>query len=154
MYLLVYAFMSLGAFGVVVAMRRRDLIGDEIDDMAGLMYKSPVAAVLMMIFLLSLAGIPPTAGFLGKYFIFLSLIETEHYALAVVAVLYVAVALYYYFRIVAVMFTREPIDRELPTLAPGVRLALGVTLAMTLFIGLYPEPFVQIVGNSVTSLMP
>src|ERR1017187_8204244 len=75
-YLLVYAFMNLGVFTVVVAMRRRDLIGDEIDDMAGLIYKSPGAAILMMIFLLSLAGIPPTAGFLGKYFIFLSLIET------------------------------------------------------------------------------
>src|SRR3990170_8098795 len=97
-YLLVYAFMNLGAFTVIVAMRRRDLIGDEIEDMAGLMYKSPVAAVLMMIFLLSLAGIPPTAGFLGKYFIFLSLIESQHFTLAVMAVLYVAVALYYYFR--------------------------------------------------------
>ena len=148
-YLLVYAFMNMGAFAVVVAMRRRDLIGDEIDDMAGLMYKSPTAAVLMMIFLLSLAGIPPTAGFLGKYFIFLSLIESQHFTLAVIAVLYVAVALYYYFRIVAVMFMREPVDRDLPTLAPGIRIALGVTAAMTLIIGLYPEPFIQIVARTV-----
>ena len=148
-YLLVYAFMNMGAFAVVVAMRRRDLIGDEIDDMAGLMYKSPTAAVLMMIFLLSLAGIPPTAGFLGKYFIFLSLIESQHFTLAVIAVLYVAVALYYYFRIVAVMFMREPVDWELPTLAPGIRIALGVTAAMTLIIGLYPEPFIQIVSRTV-----
>ncbi|MBI3896429.1 MAG: NADH-quinone oxidoreductase subunit N, partial [Acidobacteria bacterium] len=153
-YLLVYAFMNMGAFAVVVAMRRRDLIGDEIDDMAGLMYKSPTAAVLMMIFLLSLAGIPPTAGFLGKYFIFLSLIETGHNTLAVVAVLYVAVALYYYFRIVAVMFMREPVDQELPSISPGIRLALGVTAAMTLFIGLYPEPFIQFAGTTVLSMMP
>ena len=152
-YLLVYAFMNMGAFAVVVAMRRRDLIGDEIDDMAGLMYKSPTAAVLMLIFLLSLAGIPPTAGFLGKYFIFLSLIETKHYVLAVVAVLYVAVALYYYFRIVAVMFMREPVDRELPSLSPGIRIALGVTAAMTLFVGLYPEPFIQIAGRTVLTMM-
>jgi NADH-quinone oxidoreductase subunit N len=152
-YLLVYVFMNMGAFAVVVAMRRRDLIGDEIDDMAGLMYKSPTAAVLMMIFLLSLAGIPPTAGFLGKYFIFLALIETGHFTLAVVAVLYVAVALYYYFRIVAVMFMREPVDRELPTLAPGIRIALGVTAVMTLFIGLYPEPFIQIAGQTVLSIL-
>ena len=152
-YLLVYAFMNMGAFAVVVAMRRRDLIGDEIDDRAGLMYKSPAAAVLMMIFLLSLAGIPPTAGFLGKYFIFLSLIETGHYTLAVVAVLYVAVALYYYFRIVSVMFMREPVDMELPSLAPGIRIALGVTAAMTLFIGLYPDPFIQIAGRTVLSMI-
>ncbi|MGH9784415.1 MAG: NADH-quinone oxidoreductase subunit N, partial [Terriglobia bacterium] len=152
-YLLVYVFMNMGAFAVVVAMRRRDLIGDEIDDMAGLMYKSPAAAVLMMIFLLSLAGIPPTAGFLGKYFIFLALIETGHFTLAVVAVLYVAVALYYYFRIVAVMFMREPTDQELPSLAPGIRIALGVTAAMTLVIGLYPEPFIQIAGQTVLSIL-
>ena len=152
-YLLVYAFMNMGAFAVVIAMRRRDLIGDEIDDMAGLMYKSPTAAVLMVIFLLSLAGIPPTAGFLGKYFIFLSLIETGHFTLAVIAVLYVAVALYYYFRIVAVMFMREPVDQELPSISPGIRVTLGVTAAMTLLIGLYPEPFIRFAGSTVLSML-
>jgi len=152
-YLLVYVFMNMGAFAVVVAMRRRDLIGDEIDDMAGLAYKSPAAAALMVIFLLSLAGIPPTAGFLGKYFIFLSLIETGYFTLAVVAVLYVAVALYYYFRIVAVMFMREPIDRELPSLSPGVQVALIVTAVMTMFIGLYPDPFIEIAGQTVLSML-
>ena len=152
-YLLVYVFMNMGAFAVVIAMRRSNIIGDEIDDMSGLIYKSPTAAVLMLIFLLSLAGIPPTAGFLGKYFIFLSLIETGHFTLAVVAVLYVAVALYYYFRIVSVMFMSDPIDRELPSLSPGIRIALGVTAAMTLFIGLYPDPFIQIAGQSVLSML-
>ena len=145
--------MNLGVFTVVVAMRRRDLIGDEIDDMAGLMYKSPGAAILMLIFLLSLAGIPPTAGFLGKYFIFLSLLETGHNVLAVVAVLYVAVALYYYFRIVSVMFMREPIDRELPTISPGIRLALGVTGAMTLIIGIYPNPFIEFSNRTVLAVL-
>jgi len=152
-YLLVYAFMNLGAFSLIVAMRRRDLIGDEIDDMAGLIYKSPGAAVLMMIFLLSLAGIPPTAGFLGKYFIFLSLIETGHNVLATVAVLYVAVALYYYFRVVSVMFMRDPIDQELPVISPGVRIALGVTGAMTLIIGIYPNPFIEIANRTVLAMM-
>jgi NADH-quinone oxidoreductase subunit N len=121
--------------------------------MSGLIYKSPTEAVLMLIFLLSLAGIPPTAGFLGKYFIFLSLIETGHFLLAVVAVLYVAVSLYYYFRIVSLMFMADPIDRELPSLSPGIRIALGVTAVMTLFIGLYPEPFIQIAGQSVLSML-
>ena len=152
-YLLVYVFMNLGAFAVIVAMRRKDLIGDELEDLSGLIYKSPVAACLMLIFLLSLAGIPPTAGFLGKYFIFYSLIETGHYTLAVIAVLYVAVALYYYFRIVEVMFTREPQDRELPELAFGVRLTLGLTATLTLLIGLYPEPIIQAAGRTALSLM-
>ena len=69
-YLIVYAFMNLGAFAVIIMMRRKDIIGDEIDDLSGLMSRAPALAVLMLIFLLSLAGIPPTAGFIGKYFIF------------------------------------------------------------------------------------
>src|SRR5208282_1980910 len=77
-YLIVYAFMNLGAFAVIIVMRRRDIIGDEIDNLSGLMSRAPALALLMLIFLLSLAGIPPTAGFIGKYFIFLSLIETGH----------------------------------------------------------------------------
>jgi len=110
-YILVYTFMTLGAFLVVVGLRRMDVIGDEVDDLAGLMYKSPGYAVLMLIFMLSLAGIPPTAGFIGKYFIFLSLIQTGHYVLAVIATLYVAVAIYYYFRIVRSMFIADLVDK-------------------------------------------
>jgi hypothetical protein len=81
-YLLVYTFMNLGAFAVITSLRQRNVIGDEIDDMAGLYQRAPVEAMLMLLFLLSLAGIPPAAGFLGKYYIFLSLIESGHYGLA------------------------------------------------------------------------
>ena len=81
-YLLVYTFMNLGAFAVITSLRQRNVIGDEIDDMAGLYQRAPVEATLMLLFLLSLAGIPPAAGFLGKYYIFLSLIESGHYWLA------------------------------------------------------------------------
>src|SRR5689334_18610795 len=88
LYLLVYTFMNLGAFAVVTSLRHRNVIGDEIDDIAGLYSRAPVAAVMMLIFLLSLAGIPPLAGFYGKYFIFLSLIESHHYVLAALGVAY------------------------------------------------------------------
>ncbi|HYX68446.1 MAG TPA: NADH-quinone oxidoreductase subunit N, partial [Terriglobales bacterium] len=81
-YLMVYTFMNLGAFAVLTSLRRREIIGDEIDDIAGLYFKAPAEALLMLVFLLSLAGIPPLAGFYGKYFIFLSLVETGHYGLA------------------------------------------------------------------------
>ena len=77
-YVMVYTFMNLGAFLVIVALRRQGIIGEDLEDISGLMHKSPGYAVLMLIFLLSLAGIPPTAGFLGKYYIFLSLIQTRH----------------------------------------------------------------------------
>jgi NADH-quinone oxidoreductase subunit N len=148
-YLIVYAFMNLGAFAVIIVMRRREIIGDEIDDLSGLMSRAPVLALLMLIFLLSLAGIPPTAGFIGKYFIFLSLIETGHYYLAVLGVAYSVVALYYYFRIVVVMFMKRPLE-EVPLAASfGVRVALGVTLAMTLLIGVFPQPIIVIAREAV-----
>ncbi|MCW5981259.1 MAG: NADH-quinone oxidoreductase subunit N [Bryobacteraceae bacterium] len=149
-YILVYAFMTMGAFIVVVALRRKELIGEDIDDMAGLIHKSPGYAVLMLIFLLSLAGIPPTAGFIGKYYIFLALLETGHYVLAAVAALYVAVAIYYYFRIVRSMFVSEA--AETPPLATtvGVRVALAVTGVLTLVMGVYPEPFLRLAQSSLT----
>ena len=148
-YVMVYTFMNLGAFVVVVAMRRKNIIGEDLDDLAGLAHKSPGYAVLMLIFLLSLAGIPPTAGFLGKYYIFLALIETQHYTLAVIGVLYVAVAIYYYFKIVRSMFIREELDRTPLASSFGLRLALGVSGFLTLAIGLYPEPFLRLAQTSL-----
>jgi NADH-quinone oxidoreductase subunit N len=143
-YILVYTFMNLGAFAVLASLRRKEIAGDDIDDLAGLMRKSPGHALLMLLFLASLAGIPPTAGFLGKYYIFYSLIETGHYVLAVVATLYVAVAIYYYFRIVKAMFVSEPADQEPAASSFGLRLALGATGLATVAIGLYPEPFLRL----------
>jgi NADH-quinone oxidoreductase subunit N len=148
-YVLVYAFMNLGAFLVVIAMRRKGIIGEDLDDMAGLMYKSPGYAVLMLVFLLSLAGIPPTAGFLGKYYIFLSLIETHHYVLAVIGTLYVAVAIYYYFRIVKTMFVGELSEKAPLATSFGLRVALGITGVLTLAIGIYPEPVLRIAQTSI-----
>jgi NADH-quinone oxidoreductase subunit N len=148
-YAMVYTFMNLGAFLTVVALRRLNIIGEDLDDIAGLAHKSPGYAVLMLIFLLSLAGIPPTAGFLGKYYIFLSLIQTKHYALAVVATLYVAVAIYYYFKIVRSMFIREQTEKAPLAMSFGLRFALALSGVMTLAIGLYPEPFLRLAQNSV-----
>jgi NADH-quinone oxidoreductase subunit N len=150
-YVMVYTFMNLGAFLVIVAMRRENIIGEDLDDISGLMYRSPGYAVLMLIFLLSLAGIPPTAGFWGKYYIFRSLVETGHYTLAVIATLYVAVAIYYYFKIVRSMFI-NPETAKAPPMATsmGLRVALGVSGLLTLVIGLYPEPFLRLAQSSLT----
>ena len=143
-YVLVYTFMNLGAFLVLVALRRKGLPGEDIDDFAGLVHKSPGYAFLMLIFLLSLAGIPPTAGFIGKYFIFLSLIQTGHYILAVIATLYVAVAIYYYFRIVRSMFVGLLAEKTPVATSFGLKLALAITGIMTLAIGIYPQPFLSL----------
>ncbi len=133
----------------MVALRRQNLLGEDLEEMSGLMSRSPGHAILMLIFLVSLAGIPPTAGFLGKYYIFLALIETRHYVLAVIGALYAAVAVYYYFRVVRSMFVGEAVDQPPVASSYGLRLALGVAGVLTLVIGLYPEPFLRLAQTSL-----
>ena len=149
LYLMVYTFMNLGAFAVIASLRQRDVIGDEIDDIAGLYSRAPLEAVMMFIFLLSLAGIPPLAGFYGKYFIFLSLIESGHYVLASLAVLYALFGLYYYLKIGNAMFMREPADKSRLKIDPAMWAALGVTSFATVFIGIMPEYFIRAVSWSL-----
>jgi NADH-quinone oxidoreductase subunit N len=148
-YLLVYTFMNLGAFAVITSLRQRNVIGDELDDMAGLYQRAPVEAVLMLVFLLSLAGIPPAAGFLGKYYIFLSLIESQHYALAALGVLYSVFGLYYYLKIANSMLMRAPMETGRLPVSIGMRFAVGIAALATLFIGVYPEPAIRSVNWSL-----
>src|SRR6202167_5721882 len=149
LYLLVYTFMNLGAFAVVTSLRQRNVIGDEIDDIAGLFFRAPTEAVLMLIFLLSLAGIPPLAGFYGKYFIFLSLMESGQYILASLAVLYAVFGLYYYMRIANAMFMSEAMDKTRLPISVAMRVALGVTAFATVVIGIFPERFIRVVTWSM-----
>jgi NADH-quinone oxidoreductase subunit N len=143
-YLLAYIFMTAGAFAVLIVLRQKGLIGEELEDLNGLYQRSPAAAVLLLIFMLSLAGIPPTAGFMGKYFIFLSLIETHHPILAVFAVLYIVPALYYYFRIVVHAWLKAPGEAPRTVMSSAQAVALGVAVFVTLAAGLYPEPFTRL----------
>jgi len=136
-YTAAYVFMTIGAFLVLIAVH-----GDEIDDLNGFARRHPAYAFPMVVFLLSLAGLPPTAGFLGKYYIFLALIESGRYVLASLGAVYVAVSLFYYFRLVRSMFLL-PATLAVPPLASslGLRIALGA--------GIYPEPFLQLAARSL-----
>src|SRR6266480_1022744 len=143
-YLLAYVFMTTGAFAVIIVLRQKGLIGEELEDLNGLYQRSPAAAVLLLIFMLSLAGIPPTAGFMGKYFIFLSLIETHHPVLVLIAALYIVPALYYYFRIIVHAWLKQPGEAPRPVMSSAQAVALGVAVFVTLAAGLYPEPFTRL----------
>jgi len=149
LYLLIYTFTNLGVWAVVVALRRKDVIGEHIDDMAGLFFRHPTGAVLMLIFLLSLAGIPPTAGFIGKYYLFAAAIETGHNVLAVIAVLNAAISIYFYFRIVVSMFMRDATEKTGLTYAPGLTMTLAIATVFTLLIGIYPDPFIAMARHAV-----
>lgn len=149
-YLLVYTFMNIGAFAVITSLRHRNIAGDDLDDLNGLYSRAPVEATLMLVFMLSLAGIPPLAGFWGKYFIFLSLIESQHYVLAALGVLYSVFGLYYYLKIANAMFMRQPEkgEEKLPV-SLAMRVALGITALATIYIGVMPNRFIEMVNWSM-----
>jgi len=148
-YLLVYAFFNTGAFAVVMVLRHKGVIGDDIDDLNGLIERNPGAAILMLIFLLSLAGIPPTAGFVAKLLIFWSLIETGHYILAIVSVAYILPAVYYYFRMVAAMWVRTSTDPVKPIISWAQKFALAAMVIVTLAAGIFPEQFLLFAKYSI-----
>ncbi|HYA94954.1 MAG TPA: NADH-quinone oxidoreductase subunit N, partial [Terriglobales bacterium] len=150
-YLMVYVFMNTGAFAIVILLRREGVIGEDIEDLNGLISRRPAAAILLLIFMLSLAGIPPTAGFIGKYFIFLSLIETGHPILAIFGALYIAPALYYYFRVVVHAWMKEPAGAARPVISPAQGVALAACTLFILVAGLLPERFINFAGSTLQS---
>jgi NADH-quinone oxidoreductase subunit N len=147
-YLLVYLFMTLGAFLILSLLQRQneasDAPAEDIDDFAGLFERHPAHALWMLLFLVSLAGVPPTAGFIGKYAIFAALIESGHYWLAVVGGLYVAVSLYYYFRLVRAMFSGQSLAPAALVSNRAASRALAATIAVTVIGGIFPEPLLQL----------
>jgi NADH-quinone oxidoreductase subunit N len=151
-YVFVYAFMQLGAFAVVVMMRRADQIGDELKDLSGLYFRRPGAALAMLIFMLSLGGIPPTAGFMGKFWLFGAAIEAGYIWLAVIGVVNSAISLYYYVRVVVFMWIKEDAIGSPVTLAPGIAIVLALAVAGTIFFGIYPAPLFTIAEHSAASL--
>jgi NADH-quinone oxidoreductase subunit N len=151
-YLMVYSFMQLGAFAVVVLLRRADVVGDELKDFSGLAFRNPFAAFAMLLFMLSLGGIPPTAGFMGKFWLFSAAIDAQYYWLAVIGVLNSAVSLYYYVRIVVFMYVKKDTIGSQPTTSPALALALGVAVVATLVLGVYPRLLFELADASTRTL--
>ena len=151
-YLLIYAFMQLGAFAVIILLRRKDVVGDELKDFSGLHFRNPFAAFAMLLFMLSLGGIPPTAGFMGKFWLFGAAIDAGAIWLAVIGVLNSAISLYYYVRVVVFMYLKkETIGSEPRTSAP-LAVALGVAVIATLALGIYPRQLFEIAESSARTL--
>jgi NADH-quinone oxidoreductase subunit N len=151
-YLFVYAFMQLGAFTVIVVLHRRDVVGDELKDFSGLSFRNPFAAFAMLLFMLSLGGIPPTAGFMGKFWLFSAAIDARCYWLAVIGVLNSAISLYYYVRIVVFMYLKSETIGSTPTTSPTLAVALGVAVAGTLVFGVYPRLLFELAEMSARTL--
>jgi NADH-quinone oxidoreductase subunit N len=153
-YLLVYTFTTAGAFGVILLLERSGREAVEVGDLAGLATRHPVIALVMTIFLLSLVGIPPTAGFVGKFYLFGAAVRSGYTWLAVIGVLNSAIAAYYYLRIVVVMYMREP-EGAPTTLVPslGGSLALLVALCGVVWLGVMPAPYFDLAQTALAPLL-
>jgi NADH-quinone oxidoreductase subunit N len=161
-YLVVYTFMNVGAFGVIIALRRRGIVGDEVDDLTGLGQKAPGMALMMSIFMLSLGGLPVTGGFIGKWFLFGGVIQRGaaegknwYYWLAGWAALNTVVSFYYYVRFIRAMYIgdREADARPLSLSAP-LRTALVACAVAVILIGVYPQPIIKAAQALVSAIAP
>jgi NADH-quinone oxidoreductase subunit N len=147
-YSVVYVFATLGIWATVLMLEKNDYAGESVDDFEGLHRRAPFWAFAMLVFLLSLGGIPPTSGFIGKYFLFYAAVGAGFGWLAVIAVLMSAVSMFYYVRIVAAMYLRGDGREELVTTTRGLKIVAVVALIVTLFLGLWPAHFIDEAGRS------
>ncbi len=153
-YLLAYAFMNLGAFGVVILYGRKGEENINIGDYSGMASKYPLLAAAMAIFMFSLAGIPPTAGFVGKFYIFSAAVKAGYIGLAIIGVLNSALSVYFYLRVTVMMYMRNP-EKEFARLdlSPAMVIALMIAVLGTLQMGLTPSRYLDLARQSVLALM-
>ncbi len=153
-YLLAYVFMNIGAFTVVILLGKKGEENTQLADYAGVGFKHPLLAASMSIFMLSLAGVPPMAGFMAKFYVFSAAVKAKYYWLAVIGVLNSAVAAYYYLRVLIYMYFREP-ERELAVgaFSPAAVLAVIISVWGVLQIGILPSTFLALAQRSVQFLL-
>jgi NADH-quinone oxidoreductase subunit N len=146
-YLLTYMFANLGAFAVVIAVSQV-IKSDEIEDYNGLNRRSPFLAAAMLLFLLSLAGVPPLAGFIGKIYLFIAAMNQELYTLLIVGLINIVISMYYYLIVVKKMYINEPTDPSPITTSLPIKVAVYAGIAGTLILGIYPGPFIDWAVNA------
>ncbi len=153
-YLMAYAFMNIGAFSVLMVMAKKNDYHEDLDSFAGIGFKYPLTAVAMSIFMFSMAGIPPTAGFIGKFYIFSAAVKSHYYWLAIIGVLNSAVSVYYYLRVIVYMYFKEP-EGEIPDYRFSVPAVLSIVLAAwgVLQLGILPQNIMAIAQHSIKALM-
>ena len=151
-YLLSYAVTNLGALGIVALLGAPQRQHDELRDFAGLWRSRPGLAGLMTIFLLSLGGFPPTAGFIGKWYIFAAAVERGHYWLAIIGVLTSVVSVFFYLRIVVMMYMTEGTDAPRPRVPRAAMAGLGLATAAVLYLGILPTRIIDLALDSIATI--
>ncbi len=153
LYVLIYALMNMGAFGIVIMLRKAGERGEEIADFAGLGKTNKTAAFMMLIFMFSLTGIPPLAGFMGKFYIFKSAVQAGLVWLAVAGVLFSSISAYFYLRVIMVMYMNEPKETIQLSTSPSLALALAISVTAIIAIGVYPTNLLNFARASIAGLM-
>ena len=152
-YLLVYAITNLGAFGIIAALEGVDRPNDRVADYAGLWYDHPRLAALMTIFLLSLGGFPPTAGFIAKWYVFSAAVKAGYNGLAIIGVLTSVVSVFFYLRIVVMMYMTQPdADVQVPPVSRAAGIALAVSAALVFYLGILPTRVLDWAAASVKTI--
>jgi NADH-quinone oxidoreductase subunit N len=149
-YLASYSLMTLGAFGIVALMEKDEAASVQIEDMAGYARKRPVMALCLTIFLLSLAGIPPTVGFFGKFYIFTAAIGEGLMWLALWGVINSVISVYYYLRPIVVMYMKEGDAQEAPFSMTATRIAVLVSAILVVFLGLVSGPLFELFERALS----
>jgi len=153
-YLVAYGAVNLGAFGTIAALSRDGREPLSLNDVAGLAERRPALAAALTVFLVSLTGIPITAGFVGKFYLFNAAVSSGWVWLALVGVLMSVVSAYYYLRVVVAMYMRDPVGEDTwAPVSPASGLALGISVALTLVLGIYPAPLLDLARAAARSLL-
>ncbi len=149
-YLFIYGLMNLGAFSIVIALRSEGVVGENLDDFQGLAKLHPLMSALMLVFMFSLAGIPPTAGFVAKFSVFMAVIRAGYTPLALIGVVFSVVSAFFYLRVVVLMYMKEP-RMEVPlTMSLPLKFVLAITAAAILLLGVYPAPLLDFATAAMT----
>jgi NADH-quinone oxidoreductase subunit N len=151
-YLLAYAITNIGALGIVALLGTAQEQHDELRDFAGLWRSRPALAGLMTIFLLSLGGIPPTAGFIGKWYIFSAAVQEGHYWLAIIGVLTSVVSVFFYLRIVVMMYMTEGAEISRPRVPVAAMAGLALAVVAVFYLGILPTRVIDLALNSISTI--
>jgi len=149
-YMLSYAFMNIGAFAIIILVGRKGEENNNVSDYAGFGFKHPVLGLVMSIFLFSLAGIPPAAGFIGKFYLFSGAIQAGYIWLAIIGVLNSAVSVYYYLRVMVYMYMKDPVEEfDWFKVTPSIAVCLLLAVAGVLIPGMFPGYILEVAQKAV-----
>jgi len=148
-YIFIYTFMNIGAFTVVIMLRREGFMGEDLSDYKGLAKRYPVPSALMLLFMFSLTGIPPTAGFIAKFYVFMEAIKAGYVWLTIIAVIFSVISAFFYLRVVMYMYMEEPKEELILTTSVPMNFVLAFTALIIIVLGIFPSYLFNLVRFSV-----